>query len=425
MKSLLLVIALLGGTNCGSGPATSPAPPVEIPSFITVPDTVAISTNAIASSTNLAPPTKSVSKALASGGTYSSTIATTKTLQDVGSDFVDAILAIVANLRIPISTTITACEFTSTGGVCNDGTTIDVRKNSEVKVDLAIFDIDGNGSEGCSGNACPVNCSAVSCSSGCPSSITSESNFKSVCLRLWAIDRSDSLGTGNTTTYQPLIAIRYDRVPSPILNSSNNVTGFNNIGAGTLKVATEYVDETTFAQDVNVDARAIANYDHVDSDSAKKSTEVLIVSDWAYTSAPSFDFETRFRYSKIEQATTSFSDGTSDVLQTLRIDDRLTNNNTATTQFIENIGRFLKDGIFWRGTNSSTITTDRDFTNLCVDLRTGEQASASADSTCSKLSVTGLTLGSPAASAATFPTDFPADPCDTCHFDFASDCPNC
>ncbi|MDO8494750.1 MAG: hypothetical protein Q7S68_05380, partial [Deltaproteobacteria bacterium] len=427
----LLTLWLFG---CAAGPATSPSPPAEIPSLLVVPETLSVERNEISASRSLAPNVSVVNAALNTGGTYGSTIELTDLTLDVSDSAVNLALAFFDGVEIPVSTNLKQCQFTTTSSTCNDGTVLSVLKTSPMKLDFSDFDLDNDGNtEGCSGNTCPVDCTKVSCTAGCPSSVAISAK-KPICVRAW-IKNSSITGS---STFGALMGLRIDEIPIPEFQSNGTTTTkdsngdvvFVTKGSGVYRE----IDTETLSSTQTRTTLLLTNYDHKDAnDSAKKINDIALIRTTYDTSSGSSQAIRQAKdYFRTEQETATFTfDGSSGVRNTVQFDITITDTQGVLSTGTH-VSRFMESGLFWRGTNNTTDTVDLDFTNTCVELATGELPVATASQTqdfinkeCLKINVGGLTVTPPDFSTVFFPSvaNFPDNPCTTGNFPTATDCP--
>lgn len=169
---LLMSLPVISG--CPS-PAAPPAPPAEIPSFLTIPRDLSIGVEELPGSSDsvtlklatLAPKDIALAISLATEGIEES------------NRFLDAGLAPASLTDIPVSAS--TFNFKNDLTFTNDTGTESV--DISLKFDFGRFDLDGvNGEESCTGCTCPTGCApdlAV-----CPTEAP-ESEIHPICVRVW------------------------------------------------------------------------------------------------------------------------------------------------------------------------------------------------------------------------------------------------
>lgn len=346
-----------------------PAAPVEIPGFVTFPSSLTVNISEIDAKTGSDPTTIGV----ASGGDYSEIIVAGTDLMNSVNDFNDVILSLFEGVSIPVSHETTTYQRTLADNPDRD----------PLKFDFTDFDLDGDGiDEGCTGCTCPLGCDEE-----CPDEAEAE-DLLPVCYRIWVDDE-------HTGDFAPLMAGVLGRFPSG-----------TNPGEGRYRAVTF----TTTDDDSTVTSLVGVAYDHVDAeDDASKSTDVSlrqIVTD---------EDDALVLYSDIHgatgQGTLTSGEGEGDVRKQIALDYVSVSAAGTVLDFLEYAARFMDDGFFWRGTIDSF--SGYEFTNLCVDLRTGNEADQTTDEgleECTKIDVTGLSAAPLDSDDVAFPDDFPDSP---------------
>lgn len=344
-----------------------PAAPVEIPGFVTLPESLVIDISEIEADNDTDPATIGV----ASGGEYSEIIVGGTDLINSINDFNEVILAIFSGVSIPVSSETTTFERTLA----------DDPDRNPLKIDFSDFDLDGDGvDEDCTGCTCPVGCDEE-----CPETAATV-ELLPVCYRIWSDDDD-----GTTGNYEPLLAGVLDRFPSG-----------NNPGEG--RYSTQLFTTTEDGNDAATTVGVV--YDHVNSnDESYKSTDVSfrqIMTDSAGALLLTSDI-----HGITGQETIEDTSGEDVVRKNVALNYEATDSSSAVLDYLEYVASFLDNGFFWRGTVDSA--SGYQFTNVCVDLRTGDEAEAGVLD-CDDLSVLGVVASPVDDEDVTFPTDFPADP---------------
>ena len=357
-------------TGCQST-AAPPAAPVEIPGFVTFPESLTIDISEIEAKTGSDPTTIGV----VSGGDYSEIILEGADLINSINDFNVVILSLFEGISVPVSPETTTYERTLA----------DNPDRNPLKIDFSDFDLDRDGvDEGCTGCTCPVGCDEE-----CPDE-ASAGELRPVCYRVWSDD--DDGVTGN---FEPLLAGVLGRFPSG-----------DNPGEGEYRarISSETESNTGVATTVGV------VYDHLDDDDAAyKLTDVSLRQ--ILTDQAGALLATSNIHGMTGQETIENDSDVEEVRKHVELDYEATDSSAAVLDYLDYVARFLEEGFFWRGTVDSA--SGYQFTNLCVDLRTGNEADADdleSPDGCGDLSVLGVTASPVTSSDVAFPTDFPEDP---------------
>jgi hypothetical protein len=196
---VLLLLVLAGCSGTTSSPTAVPSPPLEIPSAMAFPKSLAV--DVVPAS--LAEAMPDVAKSIALDGEYTPYIFTTAQMYIQANAFVDQMLTPLATVEIPVSPTLTS--YTVENVVTATATF------QKIVFVFSDFDLDGDGNkEGCTGCTCPVGCAPDL--GACPTEATLE-ELKSVCFRVWLLGM-DTLNPRSTGTIAT--AGKFDKMlPTP------------------------------------------------------------------------------------------------------------------------------------------------------------------------------------------------------------------
>lgn len=363
---VLFFCFLLGACTSQFAP---PAAPVEIPGFVTFPSSLTVDISEIDAKTGSDPTTIGV----ASGGDYSEIIVAGTDLMNSVNDFNDVILTLFEGISVPVSNETVTYERTLA----------DNPDRNPLKIDFRDFDLDGNGvDEGCTGCTCPVGCEEE-----CPDEAELE-ELLPVCYRVWVDDN-------HTGDFAPFMGGVLGRFPSGTNPGEGRYRAF---------ASTTTEDDATVASFVGV------VYDHIDAeDSAAKSIDVSLrqlVLD---------EEDALVLYNDIHgvtaQETREDDEEGDEVRKQVAVDFVQVDSAATILDYLEYAARFMDDGFFWRGTIDSF--SGYQFTNLCVDLRTGNEADVTTEEAlaeCDKIDVTGFAASPLNSADVSFPDDFPDSP---------------
>jgi len=341
-----------------SGCPGSPAPPVEIPPILSFPATVGIDVSAISGASAPAASSalrSSVRLQVGAGGEFSNLIALGGTTFSVFNQFLDDLLLPLQSVEIPTSPPRTTFE-----GVINIPGILPQR----VKVDLADFDLDGDGQpEGCTGCSCPLGCSESSCPLEAPVSA-----LKRVCYRVWIQDPSSGL-------FERFMAGFFDVMPT----RDNPETQVNeeNPGKGRFRLGIENEP----VEEGNQDLFFGVIYNHQDFSKPLDKITEMFVQDHRFDSAEN-RVEANDVHALVNQQDALGKGDPRALEKTVKLDMRSfpqTDENPGTVRYI---GRFRDDFDFWSGTvlvkgleNGQPKTVS--FENVCARISTGNAASSS------------------------------------------------
>jgi hypothetical protein len=321
--------------NCSTSnpsPAGPPAPPAEIPSNLTLPQSIAIDVNKISAEGAAG----LLLAQVAPGGEFSDVITEGPAINDFAFGLIDGVFLRLASLiQAPVSPDITQFETTVTDG----------DETVTFKVDFADIDLDNDGvKEGCTGSTCPV-AGAVG---ECPKQ-AEVPDLRPVCFRMW-FKQKDS-------DFTKFMAGAIDRLLIP----DDPATPENEFNRGAARMRANFIDPA-FPDDFLLMA---ADYDH--SQAPNESTEVFL------SSPPLFGQpgDVKVHIDLLQEA---FAD-------TLRKTIRATNFNDLEGDqdpTIRYVGRFREDADFWSGSFEQThIEGEADVSveDICAFIPTGEEAS--------------------------------------------------
>jgi hypothetical protein len=197
---LALLLTGLSGCSGAMGPSVPtpgdnelgpPAPPIEVPLALRLPDSIRINLDTVSPAG-----TAALKAQVAAGGEFSDEITSTTDFITDTDAFLEGLLNPIAALEIPISPDVRTFASTihfESGDV-------------GVKIDFADFDLDGNGTtEACSGCTCPLGCAPDQ--SSCPATIPA-ADAKPVCYRVWI---TPPAGSGISAEHIRYMAGRIDR----------------------------------------------------------------------------------------------------------------------------------------------------------------------------------------------------------------------
>jgi hypothetical protein len=217
-KSLSLLGALLIGwwaLGCAiTNPAGPPAPLAEVPSAISVPESVEVSVSEVgagvpnASSFNLIQRFKS--QVLPIGGEFFDAIVFGFNTNELINAALEGVLAEISQVEIPTNPLTT--NFTAPSAF----------SDTTLKIDLADFDFfNDGGTPGCTGCSCPTGCDAP-----CPTEAAFE-ELQPICYRIW----NNPAGDNN---FVPLMAGVMFQVP--LKDDPNTPENESNPGVGSFRV---------------------------------------------------------------------------------------------------------------------------------------------------------------------------------------------
>src|SRR5579885_259080 len=201
----VLLFTLLALGSCSTNPAAPPAPPAELPSFLTLPDP----TISVAEISHQASPDLS---ALVGSGPLAAEISVAP---DLIQETNDALLALISNLnaqfQIPVSALTKTFEAPVSIGSGDTARTVDG------KIDFADFDFDGDGSkEGCSGSTAPLPNGDVR-----------------ICMRLWLDGHK-------------VLAGLFKQYPAPGAPGAGRITVFSNPSLGEAEAGASFAFKYDF-----------------------------------------------------------------------------------------------------------------------------------------------------------------------------------
>lgn len=214
----LLGALCIGGWNLGcaiTNPAGPPAPLAEVPSAISVPDSVEVSVSEVGSSTPVSPSLNLIQRfkneVLPIGGEFFDAIVFGFNTNELANAALAGVLAEVSAVEIPtnpLTTTFTAPSAFS---------------DTTLKFDFADFDFFGTGgTAGCTGCTCPTGCDTA-----CPSEAPFE-DLQPICYRIWN-------NPGGGDDFVPLMAGIMNQLP--IKDDPNTPEDESNPGVGSFRVS--------------------------------------------------------------------------------------------------------------------------------------------------------------------------------------------
>lgn len=346
-----LTLGLFQPTACGltaPNPAAPPAPPAEIPSALTFPESVNIGfgePSKEAASLNLVQPLVPI------GGEFFDAIQFGFDVNARANDAVQVFLDELNRLEIPVNPVTRTFEVTDR--------TPDAFFGDDIKIDFSDFNFPGK-TEACTGCTCPTGCD-----SACPTEALEE-DLKPVCYRIWSNPSFDS-----DDAYVPLIAGFMTRLA--IEDNPDTPEDETNAGNGAFSIRLE-------------DASSIINtgavYEHRNTARPfDKTTDLFNVPLGKATEATT----TRATVNLISSAQKGLPGATneSQVIKTLRFtgSQEVPIGATDPDHAIQYIAQFREDADFWSGTlqnNLQSVPLDltaeppdtENFTDQCAQLST-------------------------------------------------------
>lgn len=401
-KNFAILSALAFGWSIfgcvGLNPAGPPAPLAEIPSALSLPESVAVDTSEVGGVGG------------ASLLKFQSLVAVKDQVQNIGGEFFEAItFGFNTNQLTDAAVAGVLGELSQLNIPLNPVTRFFQADNAflgtSVKIDFADFDFEGKPAA-CTGCTCPTGCDAPCRPQVLPSEL------RPVCYRIW----NDPFGTGN---YVPLMAgfitqLRVRDDPATEINEENAGNGSFRI-----KIAQALSENEPPTVVTNVGA----NYSHRDpTQPLDKSTEYFLRIDEQNASHPP---DATVSFVRVEQkAVGGASPSVDRLVKTIResINQPVTGEPNANSTF-QYIARYRTDFDFWSGTFQDNLQFDPgsafavppdidNFANECAQLSTaiGIEENTCEDVGIDVTNVPALELVSPDDPRILLPDDFPAVP---------------
>ena len=388
---VLLFFVLAGCSSKTPSPVAAPGAPVEIPSTMAFPKSLAVDV----SPADLAAALSDLAaKSIALDGEYTPYIIANAFIYTEVNGHVDQLLAPISTVEIPVSPTL--ISFTAEN-VPGEGLTFE-----KLVFEFSDFDLDGDGNkEGCTGCTCPVGCAPDI--SACPTE-ADIADLKPVCFRIWASGiMFPDMAPGETTTTTMAAAGKFDKfLPTP--DDPDTPADDSHIGAGEFRFQMRFEDpESVKSVLIKVP------FNHNDPlHPRNKWTDLQSLE----TTTGLEDFNTAVHaYAEIIEETEP-AGGT--YLRTLiNLDQTL----GILSGPLDIMGQYRADQDFWslRASMPEEAAADADFPqavldDTCVRFSTG---SAVADDVCIDFGIFTDQLDfllAPVESEMTFPADYPAEP---------------
>lgn len=396
LKTLLLVIliaglggglAVLGQVGCGT--SAPPAPIAEIPSLV-FPSSTSVDVGELEMTSGGA----GLKAHVAAGGTYSPFIDLGFQITDGANNLNDTALSAIAG--IAVSTTDGVTSFDS----ARDDPSFD---RNPVKIDFGDFSFSGKTTT-CSGCTCPY---------GCTGTCTVSGTAKPICYRIWI----DS-GSG----YERFMAGYFDEIPNDE-NGNQVIDEGESPGAGAYRIFTAAIAATEEYPIPPADRYLGVLYDHTDAtDDLAKFTDLSIVAEVSEVDEETGDpipgdpTQTDRVHVVVDQASAfSSADEDDETRKTLLINSQ---SEDAGGEYldgtsVEYLSQYRHDQHYWLGTILGEQGADILFSNVCVDMFTGEEASDPDACSDVGLSIAGFAIDPPATEDVTLPdtSEFPTNAC--------------
>lgn len=326
--SILIITGLLLGC-AGLNPASAPAPVAEIPSALSLPESVAVGTPEVAPAGGAGVQLKFASRLV----NFVKGI-----VQDVGGEFFEAIifgfninqltdaavsgvLGELSQLEIPLNPVTTTFEAA------------DAFLGSTVKIDFSDYDYDGDGAtEGCTGCTCPTGCEAP-----CPTEAPIEA-LSPVCYRIWSDFNNDP------GVFTPFMAGVLDLVP--IKDDPNTPEDEENPGVGTFRLRVVNIPGAPGEEPEQV-TNVGSNYNHRNFDRPlDEITEYFLYIDEASAPMPP---DATVSHVLVQQQAIGDVNDESMLLKTIQesLNQPVGDNTDSNLQYI---ARYRTDFDFWSGT---------------------------------------------------------------------------
>ncbi len=287
------------GGGEGTIPATPPAPPAELPSFLRFPESLSIDSSSLSSSG------EELQTLLAQvGEDFSFFIALGPIVVDINLQAVEVLIRIFDEVDIPVSPQVKSFEGKTKS------------PEDHLKFDFADFD-----NQGCSGCTCPVGCDLAEC----PTQAAVE-ELKPVCYRIWR----DPDGDGN---FERFVAGRFDRLA--IRDDPNTETDESERGSGQFRAREQ---GSGF---VNLLTEIAGSYDFVDPADIISTVFVRL------------NEELSAHTELTQRGPTEH-----EAIKTIKFTEDLSSSEMPQQEFIKYIGRFRDAHPFWSGSVDSTVEFD-------------------------------------------------------------------
>ena len=219
---VLLFFVLAGCSSKTPSPVAAPGAPVEIPSTMAFPKSLAVD---VAPASLAAEMPNLAAKSFALDGEYTPYIVLNTQAYLIANTAIDMLLSPLSSVVIPVSPTVTSYTALNVPG---EGLTFE-----KVVFEFSDFDLDGDGNtEGCTGCTCPVGCAPAL--SACPTQ-ADIADLKPVCFRIWISGiMFPDMAPGETTTITMAAAGKFDKfLPTP--DNPDTPAYDANYGAGELR----------------------------------------------------------------------------------------------------------------------------------------------------------------------------------------------
>ncbi len=371
------ILCVFGPASCSpSGTSAPPAPIAEIPSLV-FPSSTSIGVGELQAGAEEA----GLKAHVAAGGTYSPFIDLGFQITDGANSLNDTALSAVAGIAVS-----TANGVTSFDSARDDPNF----ERNPVKIDFADFNFDEK-TEACSGCTCPYGCTGA-----CEVSGTKQP----VCFRVWI----DS-GSG----YERFMAGFWDEIPDDE-NGNQVIDEGESPGAGAYRVFTAAISEDP------VDRFLGVVYDHTGaSDGLAKLTDLSIIAETLADDLTGDPIQTDRVHVFVDQASAfSGADEDDETRKTLLVNSQSEDEEGEYIPgtSLEYLSQYRHDQHYWLGTILGEQGTDVLFSNICVDMFTGEESSDPDACSDVGLSIAGFSIDAPLAADVTLPdtADFPTDP---------------
>lgn len=346
-----LTLALFQPASCGlttPSPAAPPAPPAELPSALTFPQSVNIEFGEPSEETaslNLVRPLVPI------GGEFFDAIQFGFDVNGRANDAVQLFLDELNKLEIPINPVTRTFEVT--------GRAPDTFFGDAIKIDFAEFNFPGK-TEACTGCTCPTGCDTA-----CPTEAPEE-DLKPVCYRIWSNPSFDS-----DDAYIPLAAGFMTRLA--VKDDPATPEDETNAGNGAFSIRLEDESSIINTGAVYVHRNAARPFD--------KTTDLFNVPTGKATETTT----TRATVNLISTAQKGLQGATnaSQVLKTLRFtgSQEVPVGATDPDHAIQYIAQFREDADFWSGTLQNNLQSEpldltaeppdmENFTDECAQLST-------------------------------------------------------
>lgn len=394
---ILILTALLFGC-VGLNPASAPAPVAEIPSAISLPESVQVSTPEVAAAgpAGFALQVLELVKGIVVdvGGEYFDAITFGFDINEMTNAAVSVVLAELSQLEFPTNPLTTT--FESPDGFLG----------AAVKIDFSDYDYDGDGTtEGCTGCTCPTGCDTE-----CPAQAPIDS-LRPICYRIWSDFNNDP------GTFTPLMAGILNLVP--IKDDPNTPDDEENAGVGTFRIDL-VTNPGNPGEDPNTVVHVGSNYDHRDFDNPlDESTEYFLYIEESTAAMPP---DATVSHVLVQQQAIGNVPNPDSLLKTIQesINQPVGDNTDSNFQYI---ARYRTDFDFWSGTflnnllysvgSAFAVPPDIDnFTAACAQLSTaiGVDQNTCIDLGIDVTNVPFLSLIFPDDPEVNLPADFPPTP---------------